>query len=61
MLNVEDTQKLIDNMRDQARALNATADSMEAMLEPIKYNLALVNSMNQNITNWMQLFTGYNK
>jgi methyl-accepting chemotaxis protein len=61
MLNVEEMEKLIANMRGQAATLNQTADAMETMIAPIKQNLELMNSMNKNINNWMQLFTGYNK
>lgn len=61
MLNVEDMEKLVANMRTQAATLNQTADAMEAMLAPIKQNLKFMNSMNKNISNWMQLFTGYHK
>lgn len=61
MLNVEEMEKLIANMRVQATTLNQTADAMETMIAPIKQNLELMNNMNKNINNWMQLFTGYNK
>ena len=61
MLNVEEMEKLIANMRVQAATLNQTADAMEMMIAPIKQNLEFMNSMNKNISNWMQLFTGNNK
>lgn len=61
MINIEETEKLIAQMRSQAHMLNTTADSMERMLVPFKNNAAMWDTFHKGLNTWADVWSGYKK
>jgi len=61
MIDIQETEKLIATMRNQAQLLNTEADSMENMLVPFKNNAAMWDTFNKGVNTWMNLFANPNK
>ncbi len=50
MISVEDTEKMIETMRAQAKALEAGADALEASLAPIKMAMSSIEGFGSAAT-----------
>ena len=61
MVNIDETEKLIASIRNQAQMLNTAADHMENMLVPLKNNAAMWGAFNKGVNTWADLWKGSNK
>jgi len=58
MYNIDDIEKTIATMRNQAKALMAGADALENSLVPIKAAQASVDMWNKATGNMLEFWTG---
>lgn len=57
MVNIEQTQDLIKRMRQQARALETTAQGLETLIAPLVAAQQSLQSAHQAIQEWINWWT----
>lgn len=60
-MDISSVEKTIKTMRAQATQLEASANALEAMIEPWRQTEKMVQTSNQFLQQWMKVWTGDQK
>lgn len=56
MMDVQELERTIQTLRNQAQVMNNTADQLEACVQPLKLMQSYTANWNQAIESWMKVW-----